>query len=559
MGAAEKTRTRGTEVRTPLRYSLTVAGLSFAVYVLHSLFFMDWIVDDAGITFVYARNLAAGHGLVSQPGAPPVEGYSNFTWLIIFVPFFLVNAFHVYIVPKVVSAFFVLFTFVAADRSLRRFEESSDFLILSILCLVSLNSSFVVWTSSGLENPLYVFLAVCLFIVCLDAIRPGELPEGRAVIAGILCALLGLTRPDGVLYLAVLPTLMFLFYNRDGVLPGRNFWKGMAVFVLVFIALYGSYIVFRVLYFKDLFPNPYYAKGGPQLMDAVNIHLLRGGKGEEVGSLAWALGGYAGPLVMLLPVIFSVMLLLKKRFDRIMVAAFLFLYISAMDHLLLPPDYMGLHRYATPFFLFFYLFLGVSFVRTAESYIGNSGTRKAVTAASAILLVLFSAFIFMERSYKYSLGPSTPFSRIRQAYGVTINRYADMLEIEDGSLLAPDMGGTLYESDLRVYDLGMLCDRTIARTLNKEQDRFYDYVFEEIKPTFIMTHKAWTHRARFQNDLRFKRDYVPVFQFIDPDVIKVKGVKMYSGLYVKREAVEGKEKTLQKIREEIRRAREGGD
>ena len=48
----------------------------------------EWLIDDAGISFVYSRNLAQGHGLVSQPGMPPVEGYSNFLWVLLMAPFF---------------------------------------------------------------------------------------------------------------------------------------------------------------------------------------------------------------------------------------------------------------------------------------------------------------------------------------------------------------------------------------------------------------------------------------------------------------------------------------
>ena len=43
-------------------------------------------VDDAGIVYAFAENLAAGHGLVPQPGAPVVEGVSDPLWLALLVP-----------------------------------------------------------------------------------------------------------------------------------------------------------------------------------------------------------------------------------------------------------------------------------------------------------------------------------------------------------------------------------------------------------------------------------------------------------------------------------------
>ena len=60
--------------------------LPLLLLVAHALLFGEWIVDDAGITFAYARNLVDGHGLVSQPGLPPVEGFSNFLWMLTLLP-----------------------------------------------------------------------------------------------------------------------------------------------------------------------------------------------------------------------------------------------------------------------------------------------------------------------------------------------------------------------------------------------------------------------------------------------------------------------------------------
>jgi hypothetical protein len=70
-----------------------------------------WIIDDAGISFVYARNLASGHGLVSQPGLPPVEGFSNPLWVFMMAPFYAVGLFHPFIIPKVLSMMLVGTTF----------------------------------------------------------------------------------------------------------------------------------------------------------------------------------------------------------------------------------------------------------------------------------------------------------------------------------------------------------------------------------------------------------------------------------------------------------------
>lgn len=53
-----------------------VAG-GMALIALQGARLGNWIVDDAAITFGYARNLSEGLGPVVQPGADAVEGYSN--------------------------------------------------------------------------------------------------------------------------------------------------------------------------------------------------------------------------------------------------------------------------------------------------------------------------------------------------------------------------------------------------------------------------------------------------------------------------------------------------
>ena len=55
-----------------------VAAVPFALLVLH----FDWLCDDAFISFRFAQNFANGLGLLYNPGLAPIEGYSNFLWVL---------------------------------------------------------------------------------------------------------------------------------------------------------------------------------------------------------------------------------------------------------------------------------------------------------------------------------------------------------------------------------------------------------------------------------------------------------------------------------------------
>jgi len=85
------------------------------IFIVHAARWGTWIVDDAGISFAYSRNFAHGYGLVSQAGKAPVEGYSNFTWVLLLAPFFLLGGLGPALVPKILS--FLLIVVSSGDIS----------------------------------------------------------------------------------------------------------------------------------------------------------------------------------------------------------------------------------------------------------------------------------------------------------------------------------------------------------------------------------------------------------------------------------------------------------
>ena len=63
-------------------------------------------------------------------------------------------------------------------------------------------------------------------------------------------------------------------------------------------------------------------------------------------------------------------------------------------------------------------------------------------------------------------------------------------------VLAPDIGGLLWEDRFMVLDLGGLCDPTIARTLFANTQRLHEYVLQK-RPAVITLHSVWARRAAF--------------------------------------------------------------
>ena len=93
------------------------------VYMAHAAVFRRWLIDDAGISFAYSRNLAQGFGLVAQPGVPRVEAYSNFLWVVLLAPFFLLHIFEPYLTLKALGAILVIAAFALIYRTFRPYFE----------------------------------------------------------------------------------------------------------------------------------------------------------------------------------------------------------------------------------------------------------------------------------------------------------------------------------------------------------------------------------------------------------------------------------------------------
>ena len=62
------------------KISVVVACVAFAAM---AALFLPTTVDDSYIFFRFSENLAQGHGLAWNPGQVPVEGYTNFMWVVI--------------------------------------------------------------------------------------------------------------------------------------------------------------------------------------------------------------------------------------------------------------------------------------------------------------------------------------------------------------------------------------------------------------------------------------------------------------------------------------------
>jgi len=214
----------------------------------------NWLCDDAYISFRYAKHLAEGHGLRYNVGeAPPVEGYSNFLWVLVLAPLEAIG-WGAPVWSCVISAVCgaVLVWRVASLLS-RRFGLRSVPLMLSALFFATL-PPVVIWSTSGLAT-LPQTLAVFLAFECLL----GAPDRPRGLSGGIACAALILIRADGFVWVLGLIGLAALgaMMRRDRAAAGP-----LVLCAVIAAVTLGGLIGFRLAYFGWPLPNTYYAKVG---------------------------------------------------------------------------------------------------------------------------------------------------------------------------------------------------------------------------------------------------------------------------------------------------------
>lgn len=212
----------------------------------------DWWIEDAAISFAYARNWADGLGLVPTPGGERVEGYSNPAWVALLTLGELVGV-DGFRLSKVLGVLLGGASVVLAWRlAALALDDPEGFAPLLAPVLLALHPTPTIWSASGLENPLLVCgLLAATWRTAVEA-REGGTPWGA-----LIWLVVALTRPEGVVYAALGGAVGLLASLRAGrgLRPTLQ-WLGL------FFGPFLAYHAARVAYFAWPFPNTYYAKLG---------------------------------------------------------------------------------------------------------------------------------------------------------------------------------------------------------------------------------------------------------------------------------------------------------
>ncbi len=206
---------------------------------------MAWTCDDAYISFRYARNLVAGHGLVFNIGEY-VEGYTNFSWTLLAALGLRLGC-DVELWTNGLSLGCHALLLILLGRHTwctRRSYAATGMVVPVALIAAAAHRDLAVFATGGLETALFTLLVFGAYcgISPMASVRPWR--------AGLLLGIAMLTRPDAAIFVAAAATWLWAVHG----------WRAALHLAVTTAVVVVPFLVWRHAYYGDWLPNTYYAK-----------------------------------------------------------------------------------------------------------------------------------------------------------------------------------------------------------------------------------------------------------------------------------------------------------
>ena len=224
--------------------------IAILILICHIAVYYRTMVDDTFITFRYSDNMARGFGPVYNPGER-VEGITNFLWMTLLTPpaafgWDLATTARILGIICTVASFIIL---IMWSRAVIDYPNR-----LWVAFLFACSAPIAVWTTGGLETPLFALLV-------LAGVIQGFREEDRSHSgwwSGILFAFASMTRPEGLIFWAG-----FVLFRVVESVMGTHPWRRsdwQRIFGFLVLAI--PFTLGRWLYYGDIVPNTFFVKTG---------------------------------------------------------------------------------------------------------------------------------------------------------------------------------------------------------------------------------------------------------------------------------------------------------
>jgi arabinofuranosyltransferase len=439
-----------------------------AIFLIHALY-LSTIAEDAFISFRFAKNLAAGNGLLWNVGDPPVEGYTNFLWILISAGT-LYAGFNLLIFSQITGIIVSIILLIYVYLFCRRILEFDKYVSFLPVLFLAFSGPLATWATSGMETNLFTLLVFGSFYYLVSY---WKFQKNKLLIFSLLLNMLAtLTRPEGFGIFLILTA--FHLYNLYKLKNRKGLQTGVVFALLFYIVPILIYFVWRLSYFGYLLPLTFYAKTGGTF-----YQWFRG-----LRYIFFFSFHYLAPLV---PIIFVFLFIKsdrirfldfvkpgKKKNDNIFLSIQLIFIISFLYTfyiIFVGGDYMAMYRFFVPILPFIYLLVASLLNSILKSFVV---TKKQKFIFTVLILFALGGTIVQSTPLERFLF-TKPSNTHGQYQGVLTERwhtnrltllgkfFNDYKKSEEESLATGAIGAISYYSNMKIYGLHGLVDPFIAK------------------------------------------------------------------------------------------------
>ncbi|MBI5679786.1 MAG: hypothetical protein HZC47_02685 [Methanobacterium sp.] len=432
--------------------------ISFIIFLALLAYIWKFTVDDAYITFRYALHLAQGFGIVWNVGESPVEGYSNFLWVIIASVLIKLNMDPV-LFTKIIGIgaligtlyiYWKIATEVFHDKKL----YSAAFAIAAALLLI--NPATAIHTVSGLETMPYTLFVLILSYLSYKLIK--SFNKQTLYFFAFISLICSILRPEGMLIsMGLFILIYFMVINKNKVDESKI--KTILPFILVYLFPIAIYMAFRMYYFNEIFPLPFLVKT-----------VTNGSIGSGIYKLSEAIK-YIAPLLIVILIAF-INRIEPIFYDREGIYKRLRVILITMATTIIFADiiyvfsslYMNYaQRFYYPSFVLIYILTGISLVvllhEMKNSFKIENLKQLSKYAGFLIVFLLLMSNLGFVSDYSYLNNCSERFPVSYVSLGTELNEFSD-LNLTFASI---DSGSLPYFSNWNQIDMAGLNDKFIAK------------------------------------------------------------------------------------------------
>ena len=474
-------------------FSRTVVA-SIALFLLLRtayLIYATWgfNTDDAYITLRYSRHLAEGHGITWNVGEQPVEGYSNFLFVVLGAAAIKMGAEPI-LFFKVLCCLALIVTCVLLYRLTRPWAGPIGSTLPAMM--LTFYSGTIFWTVSGLETAFYQMLvvaSVAAFFEAFGAPRRSERPDISGdpwsvrwlALTGVLVCLAGLTRPEGPLIGIAIGAALIVDIVVRAVATRRSAGPKAArgvlrhgavpaiVLALGFAIPYGLYFAWRYNYFGRVWPNSVYCKS---IYDGDPWALING-----FWSVAWPAFGLA----------VAGLLTMWRRLDVRLLVPILAVTLYIIVYYNVEPIISRMNRHFLTALALLLVVATVGLLRLMELVARRIPTRMRELAIALWLIVGTSPFLSGEH---LELKKITDAYAVRMGARERLGYWLDAHLSSEQTFMIGDAGMVPYVARTNVIDA--YCLNSAAMTspsINHSSSKFIDYVLRR-RPAMIVIHSV---------------------------------------------------------------------